>query len=128
MNYVTLPPDRGADEAAIRALESAYDLAWNAGDLASILRIFTSDVVVTNPAGQTSVGRDGMEHSLASLFAGVGKGSTPASEISGVHFVTADVALVDKARGDGRGPAATHLYIRRGRIHGCRLRCSSSSG
>jgi uncharacterized protein (TIGR02246 family) len=95
MNYAITPNDRASDEAAIRAIESAYDSAWNAGDITSILQLCTEDVVVIDPSGGTSVGRDGMERSLASLFSGVGKGSTHTSEIMGVHFVTDDVALVD---------------------------------
>jgi uncharacterized protein (TIGR02246 family) len=92
MNYAITPNDRASDEAAIRAIESAYDSAWNAGDITSILQLCTEDVVVIDPSGGTSVGRDGMERSLASLFSGVGKGSTHTSEIMGVHFVTDDVA------------------------------------
>jgi uncharacterized protein (TIGR02246 family) len=81
MNGATAPSDRARDEASIRALGSAYDLAWNAGDLASIVELFATDVVVIDPSGVTSVGREGMERSLASLFAGAGNGSNHASKI-----------------------------------------------
>lgn len=88
-------PQRPDDKAAIRALEAAYDRAWNAGDLAAAMEAFAADVVVIDPSGGTSVGREGVQRSLASLLAGVGRGSTHISEIIGIHFVTDDVALVD---------------------------------
>ncbi len=87
--------DRAADEAAIRAVEAAYDRAWDAGDVAAILRLCDADVVVIDPFGGTSVGREGMGRLLSSLFDGDGKGSTHSSDIVGVHFVTDDVALAD---------------------------------
>jgi uncharacterized protein (TIGR02246 family) len=95
VNRAAAPTNRARDEAAIRAVESAYDLAWNEGDLPSILDLLAPDVVVVNPFGETSVGRAGMERLLASLPAGPGKGSSHTSEIIGVHFVTDNVALVD---------------------------------
>ncbi len=87
--------DRAADDAAIREVEAAYDRAWDAGDLAALLRLCDADVVVIDPSGRTSVGREAMERMLSSLFDGAGKGSTHSSDIVGVHFVTADVALAD---------------------------------
>lgn len=88
-------PDRAADEAAIREVEAAYDRAWDAGDLASLLELCDAGVVVIDPTGRTSVGRQEMARMLSSLFDGAGKGSTHSSDIVGVHFVTADVALAD---------------------------------
>ena len=87
--------DRGADEAAIRAVEVAYDRAWDAGDVAAILRLCDADVVVIDPFGGTSVSREGMERLLSSLFDGDGRGSSHSSVIVGVHFVADDVALAD---------------------------------
>lgn len=84
-----------ADEAAVRAVEAAYDSAWNAGDLASILRLLTDGVVIINPYGETMNGRAEVERSFAALFEGVAKGSRHSSQIRAVHFVTPDVALVD---------------------------------
>jgi uncharacterized protein (TIGR02246 family) len=87
--------DRAADEAAIRAVEAAYDRAWDAGDVAAILQLCDADVVVIDPFGGTSVGREGMGRLLSALFDGAGRGSTHSSAIVGVHFVTDDVALAD---------------------------------
>ena len=83
------------DEAAVRAIEATYDSAWNAGDLASLLQLLTDGVVIVNPYGETTAGRDEVELFFTVLFNGVGKGSRHSSQIRSVHFVTPDVALVD---------------------------------
>ncbi len=84
-----------ADEVAVRAVEAAYDAAWNAGDLASLLQLLTDGVVIINPYGEMLTGRDAVEVSFAALFDGAARGSTHSSQIRAVHFVAPDVALVD---------------------------------
>ena len=74
------------DEAAVRAVESAYDVAWNAGDVAAVLSLLTDRVVITNPSGETT---------LAALMDGPARGSKHTSEVVAVRFVKSDVALVD---------------------------------
>jgi uncharacterized protein (TIGR02246 family) len=92
----TLPArDGAADEAAIRVLERAYDEAWDAADLPAVMRVFTEDVVVLDPLGGVSVGREGFERRLAAVFDGLGKGSRHVSCVERVSFVTDAVALVD---------------------------------
>ena len=88
-------PSSVADEAAVRTVEAAYDSAWNRGDIASILRLLTDDVVVINPYGETITGRSEVEQFFTALFNGVAKGSKHSSQIRDVHFVTPDVVLVD---------------------------------
>lgn len=83
------------DETAVRAVESAYDAAWNDGDLAVLLELLTDSVVIVNPYGETLNGRDVVETSFAELFDGAARGSTHSSKIRAVHFVSPDVALVD---------------------------------
>lgn len=83
------------DEAAVRAVEAAYDAAWNAGDLASLLGLLTDRVVIINPYGEMTIGRDAVETSFTALFDGAAKGSTHTSQLRAVHFVGPDVALVD---------------------------------
>jgi len=83
------------EEAAVRAVEAAYDAAWNAGDLASLLHLLTNGVVVINPYGEMSVGRDAVETSFTALFDGVARGSTHMTQIRAVHFVAPGIALVD---------------------------------
>ena len=84
-----------ADEADVRAVEAAYDAAWNAGDLEALLNLLTDGVVVINPYGEVLIGRDAVEASFGVLFGGVAKGSTHTSHIRAIHFITPDVALVD---------------------------------
>jgi uncharacterized protein (TIGR02246 family) len=83
------------DEAAIRALEAAYDRAWDAADLPALMRLLADGVVVVDPLGRTSTGRDEVERMLAAVLDGFGKGSTHASVIELVSFVTDTVALAD---------------------------------
>jgi uncharacterized protein (TIGR02246 family) len=40
------PDPRSFDEAAIRALEAAYDTAWNAADLQALTAPFTPDATI----------------------------------------------------------------------------------
>ena len=61
----------------------------------SLLQLLTDGVVIINPYGETTAGRDEVELFFAALFDGVGKGSRHSSLIRGVHFVRPDVALVD---------------------------------
>lgn len=86
---------RSSDEAAIRALEAAYDAAWDAADLEALTAPFTPDATIVDPFGGVSVGRVEIERLLGTLLAGSGRGSTHAARILGVRFVTADVALAD---------------------------------
>jgi uncharacterized protein (TIGR02246 family) len=83
------------DEAAIRALEASYDRAWDAADLSALMRLFVDGVVVVDPLGRTSTGRDEVERMLGAVLDGFGKGSTHASVIELVSLVTDTVALVD---------------------------------
>ena len=82
-------------EAAVRAVESAYDVAWNAGDVAAVLDLLTDSVVITNPSGESTVGRDAAAASFAALMDGPARGSKHMSEVVAVRFVKSDVALVD---------------------------------
>ena len=83
------------DEDAVRAVEAAYDAAWNAGDLPALLQLLRESVVIINPYGEMLSGRSAVEASFTELFDGVARGSTHSSQIRAVHFVSPDVALVD---------------------------------
>lgn len=101
---------RQADDAAIRVVEAAYDTAWNAGDLASLLKLLTDSIVIVNPYGETAIGRDAIETTFTALFDGVARGSIHTSQIRAIHFVTPDVALVDaEAVIAGFGPGSEPL-------------------
>jgi uncharacterized protein (TIGR02246 family) len=112
------PGSRSLDEAAIRTLEAAYDRAWNAADIGGLTAPFTPDATIVDPFGGVSAGRAEIERLLASLLAGSGRGSTHASSILGVRFVTDDVALADgeavieglTEAGGGVMPALVHRF------------------
>lgn len=87
--------DRTADEQAIRRVEAAYDLAWRFGDVDALLRCFSQDAVVVSPRGEIASGRPEIETMFRHLFAGDAAGSSHASEIVRITFVTDDVAVVD---------------------------------
>lgn len=82
-------------EEAIRALELAYDDAWNRGDVDALLACFTDDALIMDPRGGVTRGHDEIRRLLSPLVAPAGVGSAHDSEILGVEFVTLEVALVD---------------------------------
>lgn len=73
-------------ERAIRALEAAYDDAWNRADI---------DALIVDPRGGVTRGRDDIRRLLSQVVGSGGAASTHVSEIVRVEFVTPDVALVD---------------------------------
>ncbi|MFC1996591.1 YybH family protein [Chloroflexota bacterium] len=89
------PRDVLQAEEAIRALEAAYDDAWNRGDVDALIAFFTDDALIVDPRGGITRGQDGIRR-LLSTMVGPGDGdSTHKSEIVRVEFVTPEVALVD---------------------------------
>jgi uncharacterized protein (TIGR02246 family) len=86
---------RDQDEAAIRGVEQAYDSAWDAGDLRALMGLFTPAAVVVNPVGKVASGHAEIQRVLTEFLSGPARGSTHASVISAINFVTDDVALVD---------------------------------
>ena len=95
MNARLNDSERARDEAAIRALEAAYDGAWNADDIEALCALLTPDVVVIDPFGGVTEGREEVRIFFRSLFESGASGSTHASRIDAIRFVTDDVALVD---------------------------------
>jgi uncharacterized protein (TIGR02246 family) len=87
--------DRSADEAAIRALEAAYDDAWNRGDAKALVSSLSDDAIVVNPRGQVANGKAEFERVISTLLAGEFKGTKHESTISRIHFPASDVAVVD---------------------------------
>ena len=86
---------REKDQVAIRELEEAYDSAWNAGDVRSLVDAFTPDAVVVNPMGQRAHGQAEISRVLAAFLSGPASGSRHKSVVLGIEFITDDVALVD---------------------------------
>ena len=82
-------------EHAVRALEAAYDEAWNRGDVDALLACMTDDALLVDPLGRISRGRDEIRSLLAPLVAPAGGETTHKSEIVRVEFITSDIAVVD---------------------------------
>ncbi len=91
----TQSADRHADEAAIRAIEAAYDEAWNRGDATALVSSMSDDAIVVNPFGRVATGKAEFERVMSMLLAGDFKGTRHESTISRIHFPAADVVVVD---------------------------------
>jgi uncharacterized protein (TIGR02246 family) len=87
--------DRRNDDAAIRAVEEAYDAAWNRADAPALVAAFAPDAIVVNPRGAVAVGKAEFERVIANVLAGAFRGSTHASRISRIHYPVDGVAVVD---------------------------------
>ncbi|MEX0789719.1 MAG: SgcJ/EcaC family oxidoreductase [Actinomycetota bacterium] len=116
--------DHQADEGVIRAVEAAYDAAWGAGDVESLLACLTDEAVLVSPRGDLVRGHTEIGRELTSLLAGPVRGSAHMSRIIRVEFVTDDVAVVDgEATVDPAGEAEgtgiplvhrfTDIFVRR---------------
>jgi uncharacterized protein (TIGR02246 family) len=81
--------------AAITALLSSIDRAWNSGDAAAFASHWTTNGSVTSPQGTTTEGRDNIQREQAAGFAGPMKGTTHQLHASTIAWPTTDVAVVD---------------------------------
>jgi len=104
---------RDKDEAAVRAVEQAYDASWNAGDVEALVALLWPDATIVTPYGNVARGRSEIQRLLQQFLAGPGRGSRHTSLVWGVEFVTDDVAVVDaEARIEGlSGPDASQSSI-----------------
>ena len=104
---------REKDEAAVRAVEQAYDASWNAGDVEALVALLSPDAMIVTPYGDVARGRAEIQRLLQQFLAGPGRGSRHTSLVWGVEFVTDDVAVVDaEARIEGMsGPDASQSSI-----------------
>jgi uncharacterized protein (TIGR02246 family) len=88
-------PDHSRDEPAIRAVEAAYDEAWNNGDIEALVHCLTRDAVLVNPRNEVARGRAEIMRVVGEFLNGPARGSKHKSLISRVEFITEDVAIVD---------------------------------
>ena len=95
MNQTRTSADRSRDEAEIRAVESSYDEAWAAADIAGLMSVLELDVVIFDPLGGVSIGKPEAQKLLQDFLSGAGHSSTHMSRPKRVSFVTSDVALFD---------------------------------
>jgi uncharacterized protein (TIGR02246 family) len=79
----------------VRAVEAAYDEAWCAGDLDTLMECLSADAVLVNPRGEVAVGDEAIRQALGTFLAGEAKGSRHRSTLGRVAFVRDDVAVVD---------------------------------
>jgi uncharacterized protein (TIGR02246 family) len=84
-----------ADRAAIEALISAEDAAWNAGDAVAYSRAITPDCVFTNIFGAVFAGHPGFEAQHARIFSTIYRGTRLQQKVDHLRFVRPDVAIVD---------------------------------
>jgi uncharacterized protein (TIGR02246 family) len=82
-------------EAAVREVETAYDRAWLAGDVDTLMSCLTEDAVLVSPRNEVASGRDEVRQFLGAFLNGPARASTHTSRILRVSFVTDDVAIVD---------------------------------
>jgi uncharacterized protein (TIGR02246 family) len=88
------------DVPAVLATEAAYDTAWNAGDIDGLVACFADDAVLVNPRGEIAVGAQQIRERLGAFLHGDAKGSRHASRAVRVSFVSPDVAVCLRARGE----------------------------
>ena len=92
---VLMAASSSESDAAVCAVEAAYDQAWRRGDVDALMACFPDDAVLVNPRGEVAVGTSQIRGAFESLFANEAKGSVHDSHIVRVTFVTEDVAVVD---------------------------------
>ena len=87
--------DKELEEAAIRAVEKAYDTAWHNGKIEDLMKCLTDSIVVVNPFGQSTFGKIEFRRMLVEFLNGPGKDTDHTSTILRVNFITDNVAIVD---------------------------------
>jgi uncharacterized protein (TIGR02246 family) len=90
-----IPSKWPKEEEAIRAVEAAYDAAWQAADIDGLLTCLTTDAVLVNPRGEVARGHHEIRQSLGEFIKTEALGSKHTSVISRVEFITPDVVIVD---------------------------------
>jgi uncharacterized protein (TIGR02246 family) len=104
---------REGDTDAVLAVESAYDAAWNAGDVDGLAKCFTEDAILVNPRGGVAIGAAAIRDQLRELHEGPARGSRHASVPERVSFISPDIAVID---GEARVTGAAGLGARKHRF------------
>ena len=87
--------DRDQELSEIRAVEAAYDAAWQAGDIDGLLACLTREAVLVNPRGVGAKGHAEIRAELSKVMRGFAAGFTHSSGLRRIEFVTSLVAVVD---------------------------------
>jgi uncharacterized protein (TIGR02246 family) len=119
------PAARKKDAAAIRQLYTEYDAAWNKGNVAAMAMAWTDDAEHVDPDGRVVEGRAAIKQDFEQRFATDLKGTRSQETITGIRFVTPEVAVVDAtyevtgavdAQGQSRPPLQGHyvdIWVKR---------------
>lgn len=87
-------PGEAADEAAIRAIVTSVQDAWNAHDGKAFAAPFAADADYVVVNGMYLKGRDAIAQGHTQIFTTVFKESRNAAAVRGVRFLRPDVAVV----------------------------------
>jgi uncharacterized protein (TIGR02246 family) len=94
--------NRQLDEERIRKTESAYDHAWQQGDIEGmqgdiegIMVCFTADAILISPRGDVAIGTEQIHNLFSDFLGSEAKNTKHTSRITRISFVTDDVAVVD---------------------------------
>ncbi|MFN2385260.1 MAG: SgcJ/EcaC family oxidoreductase [Thermoanaerobaculia bacterium] len=83
------------DEAAIRKVHADFTAAWNRHDPAALAAIWSADGDLVNPEGRWAKGNAEVQKNFADEQAGIFKSSTFTNTVTGVRFLTPNIAIVD---------------------------------
>jgi len=108
-----------SDEAAIRKILDARDVAYNRHDARALAATYAPDADLITGTGRFVSGRAAIQQNYAESFAGVDKNASVTINSSKVRFLTSDTALLDldgvtTGRADGAIKThATWVYVKR---------------
>jgi uncharacterized protein (TIGR02246 family) len=91
------PAAHSGDAEAIRQLYARYDAAWDKGDVGGVAMVWADDADHVEPDGRAIKGRAAIEKDLGQRLASDLKGTRSQQTITGIRFITPDVAVVDAA-------------------------------
>jgi uncharacterized protein (TIGR02246 family) len=86
------PPDRSADEAAIRANIAQFVKAYNAGDVKAVAALFTPDGEAWDKEGNEAEGREAIAQTFADMFKAAPKRNIEVF-VESIRFIGADLAM-----------------------------------
>jgi uncharacterized protein (TIGR02246 family) len=108
------PKDKASEEAALLKTAEAFVEAFHKGDATAVAAFWTTDGDYTDQTGRTLKGRDAIEKNFKEFFA-ENKGLKLRIEITGVKFVTPEVAIEDGVTStltpDGAPPSRARYTI-----------------
>jgi uncharacterized protein (TIGR02246 family) len=80
---------------SVTGAAAAFDDAWNRGDVAALLSVFTDDATFVDGAGQRVAGRAALAEYFAAALAGPMRGTVHATRVLHVRALAVDVAFAD---------------------------------